>query len=126
MLEDALAVNANPDDPTEVNSSNYRAGGGALIGGDRVLQIIGNPPDLTAPELGLVIDAVTPVAVAGVDGQNDYEIRYTLTNRGTRAAERYEAAFTLSSVPGLGTAGEETWLLGTFGAAIPMPATTRR
>lgn len=110
VLEDALAINVNPDDPTELNSSNYKAGGGSIIG----LQIIGNPPDLTAPELGLVIDAVTPVATAGVAGQNSYEIRYTLTNQGDKAAQAYRAQFWLSTAPGLFAANEETWSLGEF------------
>src|SRR3546814_7810297 len=35
LLEDSLAINVNPDDPNEINSSNYRA---------RAIDIVGVPP----------------------------------------------------------------------------------
>ncbi|MGX9354808.1 putative Ig domain-containing protein [Roseobacteraceae bacterium S113] len=115
VLEDALAVNVNPDDPTELNSSNYRAGGGDVIGQPgKSIQIIGNPPDITSPDLALKIDAVTPEAVAGVAGENAYEITYTLTNLGDREAAGAFLTFTLTETPSRSFPGQETWNLGRF------------
>src|SRR3546814_19119619 len=56
LLEDSLAINVNPDDPNEINSSNYRA---------RAIDIVGVPPQ-TFPR-AIAVDAVVadPVGVGG-------------------------------------------------------------
>ncbi|RMG35700.1 MAG: LEPR-XLL domain-containing protein, partial [Gammaproteobacteria bacterium] len=123
VLEDPLAVNVNEDDPNEYNSNNYKAGtsdgpgqGTQLIG----IQIIGNPPPVVNPELEMVIDSVTPLARAGIDGQNGYEVAYTLTNHGDGPAAGYRVTLALSDTPSLSDAREKWYLGGPFdGASIP-------
>src|SRR5690606_38389458 len=44
LLEDSLATNVNPDDPNEINSSNYRA---------RAISIVGTPPQPTARNIAV-------------------------------------------------------------------------
>jgi large repetitive protein len=111
LLEDTLAVNVNLDDPAELNSNNYKAGGAAIPGRPNVLQIIGNPPPLVNPELAVAINHVTPSALAGVDGENHFEVTYTLTNSGTGAASGYPVQLLLSTAPLANAPGAERFTL---------------
>ncbi|MCP4966482.1 MAG: hypothetical protein GY926_14780, partial [bacterium] len=113
LLEDTLAVNINEDDPHEINSNNYKAGGADLVG-QEVIQIIGDPPPVVYPELGIMVDAVTPASIAGVDGQNAYEVSYTLTNNGDGPARGYLVYLYLTETASLNAAGQEKWRLGRF------------
>ena len=49
---------------------------------EQPLQIIGTPPALVNPEVAVTLDSVTPVALAGLDGQNAFRVSYTITNTG--------------------------------------------
>ena len=67
VLEDTLAINVNPDDPTEIDNNNYKA---------RAIDIIA----LTKPKPDLrVTDVeVTPEALGGTE----YSVTWTVTNDG--------------------------------------------
>src|SRR3546814_18730616 len=58
LLEDSLATNVNPDDPAEINSSNYRA---------RAIDIVGVPPQVFTRALAVDSVVAAPVGTGGGD-----------------------------------------------------------
>ncbi len=70
VLKSTQDINVNPDDPTELNNSNYKA---------RPITILLRPP----PDL--VVTEVTPQATAV--GGDSFSVSWTVQNQGTQATE---------------------------------------
>jgi hypothetical protein len=68
VLEDTLAVNANPDDPTEIDNNNYKAGRGTTV------------IATTVPEPDLTVTSVTPTAQALAG--TPFTVTWTVKNQG--------------------------------------------
>ena len=67
VLEDTLAINVNPDDPTEIDNNNYKA---------RAIDVIA----LDIPDPDLTVDEIL-VAQTGIGGE-EYTIQYSVFNAG--------------------------------------------
>jgi len=72
VIEDTLAVNANPDDPHEIDNNNYRA---------RAIDILGTP--LPLPDL--IVTAVSTATSAL--GGDELTVTWTVENQGSRLAQ---------------------------------------
>src|SRR3546814_12632458 len=73
LLEDSLATNVNPDDPAEINSSNYRA---------RAIDIVGVPPQVFTR--AIAVDSV--VADPFGTGGGDFTVSWTVKAGGNATA----------------------------------------
>ena len=67
VLEDTLAINVNPDDPTEIDNNNYKA---------RAIDIIA----LTTPDPDLTVEEII-VAPTGTGGE-EYTVQWSVFNAG--------------------------------------------
>ncbi|MEO7621604.1 MAG: CARDB domain-containing protein, partial [Gallionella sp.] len=99
ILEDSLASNINLDDPTNLNSSNYKARPISVLGATQI-----SPPDLTVTDLS----ALT-VAQAG----GSYNYSYTVKNLGSLFTGNWTDQVYLTNNSDLSLATEK-WLLGSF------------
>src|SRR3546814_15195010 len=69
LLEDSLATNVNPDDPAEINSSNYRA---------RAIDIVGVPPQVFTRAIAVDSVVADPVGTGG----GDFTVSWTVNAGG--------------------------------------------
>ena len=109
VFEDSLAINVNPDDPTTLDSSNFKA---------RAIDVIGTP-DPPLPDLQVV--EVTTNATDGqprVRGHGRSPSRWTVKNFGEGVAigigESWVDSVYLHTTPGITDPGAKVWFLGTF------------
>ena len=100
VLEDTLDINANPDDPTELDNNNYKA---------RPITILLTPP----PDL--VVTTVTPTTQA-IGGQ-PFSVSWTVQNQGANgiAQSNWVDNVYLSDSPTLNAPGAKQWFLGSVG-----------
>ncbi len=108
LLEDTLALNVNPDDPTEVNNNNYKA---------RAIDLIGIPIEvqeqIKPPPPDLAVQSV--VTEATELGGGLYTFTWTVTNTGTGAATgTWQDRVVLSDSPVLDALGAKQYDLGAF------------
>ena len=98
--EDTLAVNINPDDPSELDNNNYKA---------RKIEVLGFTP--VRPDL-LVETVSTPGPVEA--GSDALSVTWMVRNGGLLAteAESWIDRIYLSDKETLGASGETLWLLG--------------
>ena len=95
VLEDSLAINVNPDDPTTLDSSNFKA---------RAIDILGNPPPVL-PDLQVVqiLTNTTDDSPASVD--KPLTVTWTVRNLGEGVAvgqgESWIDSVFLHSTPGM-------------------------
>ena len=106
LLEDPLATNVNPDDPAEINSSNYRA---------RAIQIVGTPPVSTTRSIS--VEAVT--ADAGARGGDIFSFAWTVKAGGTATADKWTDRVYLADAPLIENA-TRTFDLGSFANLRPL------
>src|SRR3546814_19386370 len=75
LLEDSLAINVNPDDPNEINSSNYRA---------RAIDIVGVPPQTFTRAIAVDAVVADPVGVGG----EPFNVSWTVSAKGHATATK--------------------------------------
>ena len=98
--EDTLAVNVNPDDPTEIDNNNYKA---------RRIDIIGTPP----PPVDIEVTAVVPDAT-GVAGE-EFTVSWEVSNVGVgQTRSGWTDTVYLSRTPHHNDPGAEAIMLGRF------------
>src|SRR3546814_17092208 len=73
LLEESLATNVNPDDPAEINSSNYRA---------RAIDIVGVPPQVFTRAIAVDSVVAEPVGTGG----GDFTVSWTVKAGGNATA----------------------------------------
>lgn len=98
VLEDSFDINANPDDPNELDSNNYKS---------RPITVLLTPP----PDL--VVTSIVPTAQA--KGGEEFDVSWTVTNSGasaTKDSEWFDTIY-LSDSPTLNTPGATYWDLDT-------------
>ena len=108
VLEDSLATNVNPDDPTTLDSSNFKA---------RAIDIIGTPiPVLPDLQVTQVTTDATPDNPASAE--KTLTVTWTVKNFGDAVAigigETWVDSVYLHDTPGLLDPGAHIWHLGTF------------
>ncbi len=102
LFEDPLAINVNPDDPNEYNSSNYKA---------RAIDVIGIPPIVLHPDLKVVSVTAEPEERAG----EEFTFSWTVVNEGQGAAGTgwWEQVY-VSDNAVLDAPGAKQFFLGTY------------
>ena len=100
LLEDSLATNVNPDDPSELNSSNYRAG---------AIAIVGTPPQSTAVAIALSDVVADPVGST----DDPFTVSWKVTAGGDVTANGWNETVYLSDTPLLENSTKR-FVLGTF------------
>ena len=108
VFEDSLAINVNPDDPTTLDSSNFKA---------RAISILGTPvPPLPDLQVVQVTTNTTPDNAASVD--RPLTVTWTVRNLGEGKAvgvgESWFDSVYLHDTPGLFDPGAKVWSLGSF------------
>src|SRR3546814_9281661 len=78
LLEDSLAINVNPDDPNEINSSNYRA---------RAIDIVGVPPQTFTRAIAVDAVVADPVGVGG----EPFNVSWTVSAKGNATATKWRS-----------------------------------
>ena len=101
VLEDTLASNINPDDPSEIDNNNYKA---------RRIDIIGSP--VLLPDLQVI--SVTADAVGSTSAP--FSVSWTVENHGEGDASglTWGDSVYLSDVADIHAPGANVWLLGDF------------
>src|SRR3546814_20671015 len=89
LLEDSLAINVNPDDPNEINSSNYRA---------RAIDIVGVPPQTFTRAIAVDAVVADPVGVGGAP----FHVSWTVSAKGNATAPQWVDRVYLAHAPFLG------------------------
>ncbi|HEY6816092.1 MAG TPA: CARDB domain-containing protein, partial [Croceibacterium sp.] len=100
LLEDSLATNVNPQDPNEINGSNYRA---------REIAIVGTPPQSTARNIA-VRDVIAPPT--GAIGE-PFTVSWTVEASGDVTSDKWSDTVILADAPLLENA-TRTFNLGSF------------
>jgi len=96
ILEDTLASNTNPDDPSDTDNNNYKA---------RAIAVLGlTPPDLTVTEVSALTEA---------DAGGAYTFSYTVQNRGDAFSGNWTDYVYVTDNPNL-DAAHEAWFLGSY------------
>jgi len=106
LLEDSLAINVNPDDPAEIQSSNYRA---------RAIQIVGTPP-VSSTRAIAVTDVTAPAEAKGGD---DFTVSWTVRSTGDARATGWTDQVYLADAPLLENA-RNIFNLGSFDNLSPL------
>ncbi|MFA7603825.1 MAG: CARDB domain-containing protein, partial [Novosphingobium sp.] len=106
LLEDSLATNVNPDDPAEINSSNYRA---------RAIDIVGVPP-LTYTR-AIAVEGVT-ADPTGLGGE-PFTVSWTVKANGNSTATKWTDTVYLADAP-LFENATNFFTLGSFANLKPL------
>ncbi len=106
ILEDTLASNTNPDDPTNIDNNNYKA---------RQILVIGSQPDLVVSQV-----VAPPIAKGG----DSITVSWTVENRGLIGAEPggWMDRIYLSDNPNPKAKDAKTMLLGEKKRTLPLAA----
>src|SRR3546814_1755429 len=86
LREDSLATNVNPDDPAEINSSNYRA---------RAIDIVGVPPQVFTRAIAVDSVVADPVGTGG----GDFTVSWTVKAGGNATATGWTDRVYLADAP---------------------------
>ncbi len=107
VLEDSLASNVNPDDPTTLDSSNFKA---------RAIDIIGSPTAL--PDLQVTAAATDATTATPASGDRPLTVTWTVTNAGDATASgtggTWADSVYLHDLPDVHDPQAKVWFLGTF------------
>ncbi|WP_233259655.1 CARDB domain-containing protein, partial [Ramlibacter sp. WS9] len=96
ILEDSLAVNVNPDAPSDIDGSNFKA---------RPISILGiSPPDLAVTQTS----ALTPVAAGG-----SYTFSYSVQNKGDQFSGTWTDRVYVANAP-TRAAATNVWTIGDY------------
>nr|WP_322865701.1 CARDB domain-containing protein [Aquicoccus sp. G2-2]MEA1112959.1 CARDB domain-containing protein [Aquicoccus sp. G2-2] len=99
VLEDTLAININPDDPSEIDNNNYKG---------RAIDILGYEP--VRPDL--VVSDVSSIAPV-LAGTDTLDVSWTVSNDGLIGSDGgWVDRVYLSDKPEWGAAGATLWTLG--------------
>src|SRR3546814_16020081 len=93
LLEDSLATNVNPDDPAEINSSNYRA---------RAIDIVGVPPQVFPR--AIAVDSVVAAPVG--PGGGNFNVSCEVQAGGTAPATGWTDTVDLADAPVVAATGK--------------------
>src|SRR5690606_21080830 len=106
LLEDSLAPNVNPDDPHEINSSNYRA---------RAIAIVGTPPQSTARNIAVHSVAAPPTGAVG----EPFAVSWSVTAGGDVTSNSWSDTVYLADAP-LWEDADNVFSLGSFANLKPL------
>src|SRR3546814_17544939 len=106
LLEESLATNVNPDDPAEINSSNYRA---------RAIDIVGVPPQVFTRAIAVDSVVADPVGTGG----GDFTVSWTVKAGGNAPPTGWPDRAYLADAP-LFAAATNLFAMGSFANLTPL------